>query len=56
MLRVRYTAWDGTQRIRLTAEQVFERLADHLAHTDDVQHALDWLLQQIGRASCRERV
>ena len=24
MVRVRYTAWDGTQQIRLTADQLFE--------------------------------
>jgi uncharacterized protein with von Willebrand factor type A (vWA) domain len=46
MLRVRYTAWDGTQRIRLTAEQVFDKLAEFLSYTDDVQQALDWLLHQ----------
>jgi uncharacterized protein with von Willebrand factor type A (vWA) domain len=46
MLRVRYTAWDGTQQIRLTAEQVFDKLADFLSYTDDVQQALDWLLHQ----------
>ena len=46
MLRVRYTAWDGTQQIRLTAEQVFDKLADYLSYTDDVQQALDWLLHQ----------
>jgi uncharacterized protein with von Willebrand factor type A (vWA) domain len=46
MLRVRYTAWDGTQEVRLSAEQVFEKLAEYLAFTDDVQQALDWLLHQ----------
>ncbi len=46
MLRVRYTAWDGTQEIRLEAERVFEKLAEHLSFTDDVQQALDWLLHQ----------
>src|SRR5438128_2889131 len=46
MLRVRYTAWDGTQEIRLEAERVFEKLAEYLSFTDDVQQALDWLLHQ----------
>jgi uncharacterized protein with von Willebrand factor type A (vWA) domain len=46
MLVVRYTAWDGTQQVRLNAEQVFEKLAEYLSFTDDVQQALDWLLHQ----------
>ncbi len=46
MLRVRYTTWDGTQEIRLEAERVFEKLAEYLSFTDDVQQALDWLLHQ----------
>jgi uncharacterized protein with von Willebrand factor type A (vWA) domain len=43
---VRYTAWDGTQQVRLTADQVFEKLSEYLGFTDDVQQALDWLLHQ----------
>jgi uncharacterized protein with von Willebrand factor type A (vWA) domain len=46
MLRVRYTAWDGTQQIRLTAEQLFDKLGELLSYTDDVRQALDWLLHQ----------
>ena len=46
MLRVRYTAWDGTQDIRLSAEEVFGKLSEYLSFTDDVQQALDWLLHQ----------
>ena len=46
MLRVRYTAWDGTQEVRLEADRVFEKLAEYLSFTDDVQQALDWLLHQ----------
>ena len=46
MLKVRYTAWDGTQRVRLDADRVFEKLAEALSYTDDVQQALDWLLRQ----------
>lgn len=43
---VRYTAWDGTQEVRLTAEDVFAKLSEYLAFTDDVQQAFDWLLHQ----------
>ncbi len=46
MLQVRYTAWDGRQEVRLSAEQVFERLSEYLSFTDDVQQAMDWLLHQ----------
>jgi uncharacterized protein with von Willebrand factor type A (vWA) domain len=46
MLVVRYTAWDGTQRVRLDADRVFEKLSEYLSFTDDVQQALDWLLHQ----------
>jgi uncharacterized protein with von Willebrand factor type A (vWA) domain len=46
MIRIRYTEWDGTQRVRLDAERVFEKLAEYLSYTDDVQQALDWLLRQ----------
>src|SRR5574340_533965 len=46
MIRVRYTQWDGTQRVRLNADQVFEKLAEYLSYTDDVQQAVDWLLRQ----------
>jgi uncharacterized protein with von Willebrand factor type A (vWA) domain len=45
MLTVRYTEWDGTQRIQLTAEQVFQKLTDYLSYTDDLQQAFDWLLR-----------
>jgi uncharacterized protein with von Willebrand factor type A (vWA) domain len=46
MFRLRYTAWDGTQEVRLSADQVFEKLSEYLSFTDDVQQALDWLLHQ----------
>jgi uncharacterized protein with von Willebrand factor type A (vWA) domain len=42
---VRYTAWDGSQQIRLSAERVFEKFAEYLSYTDDVQQALDWLMR-----------
>ncbi len=46
MLTVRYTAWDGTQQVRLSAEQAFDKLSEFLSFTDDVHQALDWLLHQ----------
>ncbi|HZP41265.1 MAG TPA: hypothetical protein VFD84_07120 [Candidatus Binatia bacterium] len=46
MLLVRYTAWDGTQEIRLSADEVFGKLSEYLSFTDDVQQALDWLVHQ----------
>src|ERR1700751_4256580 len=46
MFRSRYTRWDGSQRIRLTPSQVFEKLSDSLSFTDDLQQAMDWLLRQ----------
>ena len=46
MIATRYTAWDGTQRVRLDADKVFERLSQFLSYTDDVQQALDWLMRQ----------
>ena len=46
MILLRYTAWDGTQRVRLAADRVFESFAEYLSETDDVEQALDWLLRQ----------
>ncbi len=46
MYRNRYTRWDGRQRIQLTSTQVFEKLADYLSFTDDLQQAMDWMLRQ----------
>src|SRR5882724_10166024 len=46
MYRNRFTRWDGSQRIRLTPGQVFEKLSDYLSFTDDLQQAMDWLLRQ----------
>jgi uncharacterized protein with von Willebrand factor type A (vWA) domain len=42
---LRYTAWDGSQRVKLSADKVFEKLAQYLSYTDDVQQAFDWLLR-----------
>src|SRR2546426_6121350 len=46
MITLRYTQWDGSQRVRLNADQVFEKLSEYLSYTDDVQQALDWLMRQ----------
>jgi uncharacterized protein with von Willebrand factor type A (vWA) domain len=46
VLTIRYTEWDGSQRVRLDAERVFEKLSELLSYTDDVQQALEWLLRQ----------
>ncbi|MGH7787827.1 MAG: VWA domain-containing protein [Candidatus Binatia bacterium] len=42
---LRYTEWDGTQRILLSPDKVFEKLAEYLSYTDDVQQAFEWLLR-----------
>jgi uncharacterized protein with von Willebrand factor type A (vWA) domain len=46
MVTLRYSAWDGSQRVQLSADQVFEQLADHLSRTDDLQQAMDMLMRQ----------
>jgi uncharacterized protein with von Willebrand factor type A (vWA) domain len=46
MITLRYTQWDGTQRVRLDPDQVFEKLSEYLSYTDDVQQALEWLMRQ----------
>jgi uncharacterized protein with von Willebrand factor type A (vWA) domain len=46
MVKIRYTQWDGSQRVRLNADQVFEKLSEYLSYTDDVQQALEWLIRQ----------
>ncbi|MFM8409452.1 MAG: hypothetical protein ACKOCT_04175, partial [Alphaproteobacteria bacterium] len=43
---IRYTAWDGTQTVRLDPDRVFDALADVLSRTDDLAQALDWLLRE----------
>src|SRR5712692_2667604 len=42
----RYTRWDGSQKIRLDADKVFEKLSEYLSYTDDVRQAMDWLTRQ----------
>jgi uncharacterized protein with von Willebrand factor type A (vWA) domain len=46
MHTIRYTQWDGSQRLRLDAEKVFEKLAEYLSYTDDIRQALDWMMRQ----------
>jgi len=46
MVVIRYTQWDGSQRVRLDADRVFEKLSEYLSYTDDVHQALDWLTRQ----------
>lgn len=45
MLTVRYTEWDGSQRLSFSAEQVFEKLAEYLSYTDDAKQALECLMR-----------
>ncbi|MGE3496517.1 MAG: VWA domain-containing protein [Candidatus Binatia bacterium] len=46
MYAARFTSWDGSQRFRPSAEQIFERLAECLSYTDDLQHAWESLQRQ----------
>src|ERR1035437_8022117 len=46
MITISYTEWDGTQRIKLEADRVFEKLSEALSSTDDVQQAVEWLMRQ----------
>ena len=46
MATIRYTQWDGSQRIRLDADKVLEKLSEYLSYTDDVRQAIDWLTRQ----------
>lgn len=45
MVITRYTDWDGTQRVQLDPERVFDQFARYLQETDDVAAALDFLLR-----------
>jgi uncharacterized protein with von Willebrand factor type A (vWA) domain len=46
MILTRYTRWDGTQRLKLDADKVFAKLAEHLSYTDDIREAVDWMMRQ----------
>src|ERR1700679_1710636 len=42
----RYTQWDGSQKLKLDADKVFEKLAQMLSYTDDIRQAMDWMMRQ----------
>ena len=46
MLTVRYTRWDGRQRVRLDPDEIFGKLSEYLSYADDVRQAMEWLLRQ----------
>ncbi len=46
MIVFRYSGWDGSQRVRLSADEVFERLSQFLSTTDDLQQAMEWMMRQ----------
>ncbi len=46
MVTIRYTDWDGSQKLQLDADKVFEKLAEQLSYTDDIRQALDWMMRQ----------
>ncbi len=46
MVTIRYTQWDGSQKLRLDSDKVFEKLAEYLSYTDDVRQAMDWMMRQ----------
>src|ERR1700746_18939 len=46
MITTRYTQWDGTQKLRLDADKVFEKLAEYLSYTDDILQRRDWRMRQ----------
>jgi len=46
MVVSRYSQWDGTQKLRLDADKVFEKLAEYLSYTDDIRQAMEWMMRQ----------
>jgi uncharacterized protein with von Willebrand factor type A (vWA) domain len=46
MVLSRYSQWDGTQKLKLDADKVFEKLAEYLSYTDDVRQAMEWMMRQ----------
>jgi len=46
MITIQYSEWDGTQRVRLSTDQLFEELAKHLSNTDDLQQAMESMMRQ----------
>jgi uncharacterized protein with von Willebrand factor type A (vWA) domain len=45
-MRLLYTAWDGSQQVRLDADRIFDSLADHIARSQNLVEALDSLLRE----------
>jgi len=45
MVNTRYTQWDGSQKLKLDADKVFEKLAEYLSYTDDIRQAMDWMMR-----------
>ena len=41
MVNIRYTQWDGSQKLKLDADKVFEKLAEMLSYTDDIRQAME---------------
>lgn len=46
MVNIRYTQWDGSQKLKLDADKVFEKLAELLSYSDDIRQAMDWMMRQ----------
>jgi uncharacterized protein with von Willebrand factor type A (vWA) domain len=46
MVNIRYTQWDGSQKLKLDADKVFAKLAEFLSYSDDVRQAMDWMMRQ----------
>jgi uncharacterized protein with von Willebrand factor type A (vWA) domain len=46
MVNIRYTYWDGSQKLKVDADKVFEKLADFLSYSDDIRQAMDWMMRQ----------
>ena len=46
MVNIRYTYWDGSQKLKLDADKVFEKLAEFLSYSDDIRQAMDWMMRQ----------
>jgi len=46
MVNIRYTQWDGSQKLKLDADKVFEKLAEFLSYSDEVRQAMDWMMRQ----------
>src|ERR1700738_1052420 len=46
MVNIRYTQWDGSQKLKLEADKVFEKLGEFLSYSDDVRQAMDWMMRQ----------